>query len=92
MARLMNGVGLLNKRVCTRGIELGVVVDVILDGSEETPLGVDVLCGDGEHRFLPLGAARVGEKVIEIDSALLLLESQQLDFYRSRGRALRKAP
>jgi hypothetical protein len=85
----MNGVVLLNKRVCTRGIELGVVVDVILDDAGETPIGADVRCGDGEHRFLPLLAARVGEETIEVDSSLLLLESQELDFYRSRGRTLR---
>jgi hypothetical protein len=85
----MNGIELLNKRVRTSGIELGVVVDVILGEGAETPIGVDVRCGDGEHRFLPLAAARVGETALEIDSPLLLFESQQLDFYRSRGRALR---
>ena len=85
----MNGTDLLNKRVRTRGIDLGVVVDVILDEVAGAPIGVDVRCGDGEHRFLPLGAARVGEAALEIDSPLLLLERQQLDFYRTRSRPLR---
>jgi hypothetical protein len=84
----MDGVYLLNRRVLTRGIELGRVVDVILDEASE-PIGLDVRCGDGERRFLPLAIARVGEDDIEVDSPLMLLETDQLDFYRARGRALR---
>ncbi|MEK6274823.1 MAG: PRC-barrel domain-containing protein [Actinomycetota bacterium] len=84
----MEGVFLLNRRVVTRGIELGRVVDVILDEASQ-PIGLDVRCGDGERRFLPLATARVGEDDIEIDSPLMLLGSDQLDFYRARGRALR---
>ena len=84
----MEGVYLLNRRVVTRGIELGRVVDVILAEASE-PIGLDVLCGDGDHRFLPLAIARVGEDDIEVDSPLMLLETDQLDFYRTRGRALR---
>jgi hypothetical protein len=87
----MNGADLLNKRVHTNGIELGVIVDVILDEAGERTIGLDVRCRDGEHRFLPLPAARVGEGAVEIDSPLLLLEGQQLDFYRSRGRPLRSS-
>ncbi len=85
----MNGVELLNKRVVTRGIGLGV--DVILDEADDRPLGLDVRCGDGEHRFLPLAAARLVEGDVEIDSPLLLLETDQLDVYRSRGRVLRSS-
>jgi sporulation protein YlmC with PRC-barrel domain len=87
----MNGIDLLNKRVVTRGIELGRVVDVILDEAAGRPLGLDVRCGDGEHRFLPLATARLAEGDVEIDSPLMLLETDQLDFYRSRGRALRSS-
>jgi hypothetical protein len=85
----MRGVDLLNRRVVTRGIELGRVVDVIFDEAGESPVGLDVRCGDGEHRFLPLATARTGGDDVEVDSPLLLLETAQLDFYRSRGRALR---
>jgi hypothetical protein len=85
----MNGTDLLNKRVSTRGVELGIVDNVILDDETGAPIGVEVRCGDGVHRFLPLGAARVGEEALEIDSPLLLLESQELDFYRRRSRPLR---
>jgi hypothetical protein len=81
---------LLNRRVLLRGgIDLGRVVDVILEADADRPLGLDVLCRDGEHRFLPMAAAgRVGPDV-EIDSPLTLLEPAELEFYRARGRSLR---
>jgi PRC-barrel domain len=85
----MDGADVLNKRVVTGGIELGRVVDVILDESGERPVGFDVLCGDGSHRFLPFAIARVGDADVEVESSLMLLERDQLDFYRSHGRALR---
>jgi hypothetical protein len=84
----MNDVDLLNKRVIMGGIELGRVVDVILDEGGKRPVGFDVRCRDGGHRFLPLATARVREDV-EIESPLMLLEADQLDFYRSHGRPLR---
>jgi hypothetical protein len=86
----MRGVEVLNKRVVTSGgIELGRVVDVILHGSGERPVGFDVLCGDGSHRFLPFPTARIERERVEVDSPFMLLEREQLDFYRERGRALR---
>jgi sporulation protein YlmC with PRC-barrel domain len=88
----MEGVDLLNRRVVMRGIELGRVVDVILDETAERPIGLVVRCGDGEERFLPLATSRVGEHDIEVDTPLSLLETDQLDFYRSHGRALRSSP
>jgi hypothetical protein len=91
MGERMEGVYLLNRRVLTHGIELGRVVDVIFDEASEEPVGLDVRCGDGEHRFLPIATARIGERDIEIDSPLLLLDTDQLDFYRARGRALRSS-
>jgi hypothetical protein len=87
----MRGAELLNKRVVTRGIELGRVVDVILEESADRPIGLDVLCGDGEHRFLPMATVRIEEGQVEVESPLMLLEREQLDFYRARGRALRSA-
>ena len=87
----MHGVDLLNRRVVTRGIELGRVVDVLLDEAAERAIGLDVLCGDGQRRFLPLATARIDTEDVEVDSPLMLLENDQLDFYRGRGRALRSA-
>ena len=85
----MRGVEVLNQRVMTGGVELGRVVDVILDESGSRPIGFDVLCGDGSHRFLPFPTARLRGEHVEIDSPLMLLEREQLDFYREHGRALR---
>jgi hypothetical protein len=83
---------LLNKRVLVRGgIELGRVVDVILEAHADRPLGLDVLCGDGQHRFLPMAAAsRLGTDVL-IESPLTLLEPPEREFYRSQGRSLRQS-
>ena len=85
----MRGIEALNKRVLTGGIELGRVVDVILDEAGERPVGFDVLCGDGSHRFLPFPTARLECEHVEVDSSLMLLEREQLDFYRKHGRPLR---
>jgi len=85
----MQGVDLLNKRVVTDGIELGRVVDVILDETGARPIGFEVLCGDGSHRFLPFPTARLDGDDLEVASPLMLLEREQLDFYREHGRALR---
>ena len=85
----MKGVELLNKRVITGGIELGRVVDVIFDVAGENAIGLDVHCKDGENRFLPMAAADVSDGDVTVGSSLLLLERDQLDFYRAKGRALR---
>jgi hypothetical protein len=85
----MRGIEALNKRVMTGGIELGRVVDLILDEARERPVGFDVLCGDGSHRFLPFPTARLEGEHVEVDSPLMLLEREQLEFYREHGRPLR---
>jgi hypothetical protein len=85
----VTGVELLNKRVVLDGIELGRVVDVILDETGERPVGFDVLCVDGSHRFLPYATVLLDGEVVEVGSPLVLLGRDQLDFYRRHGRALR---
>jgi hypothetical protein len=82
----LNAEGLLHRPVCFRDIELGRVVDVILDTSLRRILGLDILCGDRERRFLPYGACQIDEGVVGVESALVL--SDEVDFYRSHGRAL----
>ena len=67
MVERMTGVEALNKRVMTSGIELGRVVDVILDESGNRPIGFDVRCGDGSHRFLPFPTARLENEHVEVD-------------------------
>jgi hypothetical protein len=81
---------LLNTRVLLRGgIELGRVIDVILEADADRPLGLDVLCGDGLHRFLPMAAVSRFRHDIQIESSLTLLEPAELQFYRLNGRSLR---
>ena len=87
----MKSVELLNRRVLTSGIELGRVVDVILDETRDREIGLDVRCKDGVHRFLPIATADVGEEDVIIESPLVLLQTDQLDFYRARGHALRSS-
>lgn len=81
---------LLDRRVLLRGgIELGRVVDVILEAAADRPLGLDVLCGDGRHRFLPMAALSRFGVDIQVESSLTLLAPAELDFYRLHGRSLR---
>lgn len=79
---------LLRLPVRLHGIQLGRPVDLILDLAGRRALGLDVLCGDDVHRFLPLAAATVGNDEITVRSALTLLEEAELAFYRSRAHEL----
>lgn len=83
---------MLRAPVLVRGIRLGEVEDVILDVDGARVLGLDVLCGDGFNRFLPLATARLTGRAVETDSALTFLERRELDFYRANGRTLATAP
>jgi hypothetical protein len=80
---------LLQLPVRVRGIQLGRPVDVVLDLDGRRAIGVEVLCGDGTRRYLPLAAARVREDEIVVGSSLLLLDENDLAFYRRRARTLR---
>jgi hypothetical protein len=80
---------LLQRPVSLHGVRVGHVVDVILETSEGQPMGLEVRCLDGRHRFLPMAAAtRAGAEVV-IDSPFALLEKDELEFYRGRGVSLR---
>jgi hypothetical protein len=79
---------LLEQIVVMNGIQIGRVVDVILGDGDE-PIGFEVRCRDEEHRFLPSAAATRDERAIVIESPFALLDADQLDFYRRRGRTLR---
>jgi hypothetical protein len=70
------------------GIQLGRPVDLLLDRDAQRLVGLDVLCDDEVHRFLPLPTADVRRAEIRILSPLVLLEQRELDFYRSRTLAL----
>lgn len=70
------------------GIQLGRPVDVLVDASDDRVVGFELLCGDGARRFLPFAVAEVRADEIAIESALLLLDERDLDYYRSRARKL----
>jgi uncharacterized protein YrrD len=81
---------LLQRPVSLHGVRIGHVVDVILDASAESALGLEVRCLDGRHRFLPMAAATsTGDEVV-IDSPFALLDTEELEFYRERGVPLRR--
>jgi hypothetical protein len=86
---------LLSLPVRVDGILLGHVVDVILDDGLRRVLGLEVRCGDGEHRFLPLAGTHFRDAEVAVSSPLALLDAAQLAFYAGRSasfRALRAAP
>lgn len=84
----LTGVELLALPVRLHGVQLGRPVDLLLDRNTLRTVGLDVLCGDEVHRFLPLPTASVSGDEIAILSPLVLLEQDQLDFYRSKTFAL----
>lgn len=86
--RELSGAKLLALPVRLHGIQLGRPVDLLLDRDTLRTVGLDVLCGDEVHRFLPLPTASVSDDEIAILSPLVLLEEDQLHFYRSKAFAL----
>jgi sporulation protein YlmC with PRC-barrel domain len=80
---------LLELTVVMKGIQVGRVVDVILEPKAGGVIGFEVRCEDGRHRFLPQAAAIRRDSAIEIESSLALLDTDQLEFYRRRGTTLR---
>ena len=87
MTRL-TGEELLRLPVRVQGVRLGRGVDVLLHPTDPRALGVDVLCRDERHRFLPLAAATVGQRAIEVSSALVLLDLGDDSVYRLEARPL----
>ena len=86
--RGLTGEELLRRPVRLRGIELGRAVDVLLHPQEPRALGLDVLCGDERHRFLPLTAVEVRDDHVEAASPLVLLDLRDDSFYRREARPL----
>jgi hypothetical protein len=86
--RGLTGEELLRRPVRLRGIQLGHPVDVLLHPREPHALGLDVLCGDERHRFLPVSAAKVRGDQVEVTSPLVLLDLRDDSFYRLRTRSL----
>lgn len=83
-----SGDELLALPVRLHGVQLGRPSDLLLDREALRAVGLDVRCGDEVHRFLPLATATVSDSAISIPSPLVLLEEDELAFYRSRAVAL----
>ena len=83
-----SGDELLALPVRLHGVRLGRPVDLLLDRRGLRVVGLDVLCGDDVHRFLPLPIGVIADGAITIESSLVMLEEHGLDFYRSRAFAL----
>jgi hypothetical protein len=79
---------LLRRPVRLRGIQLGRPVDVLLHPLEPYALGLDVLCGDERHRFLPVSGADVRDDHVEASSSLVLLDLRADSVYRRQARPL----
>ena len=75
---------LLGLRLRLHGIQLGQPADLLLDRESLRVVGLDIACGDGAHRYLPLPVAVVEDKRLTISSPLVLLEEDELSFYRTR--------
>lgn len=86
--RERTGDELLGLPVRLHGLQLGRPVDLLLDPAARRAVGLDLVCGDEVHRFLPLQTAVVGDEEIRILSPFVLLEQRELEFYRSRTLAL----
>jgi hypothetical protein len=86
--RGLTGDELLRRPVQLRGIQLGRPVDLLLHPEEPQALGLDVLCGDERHRFLPLSAVELREGHVEASSPLVLLDLRDDSFYRREARSL----
>lgn len=71
------------------GMDIGRAVDLIIDPGQARAVGVDVLCRDDVHRFLPLAAAEVDGEEIRLGSAFALMDDTGFEFYRGRTSSLR---
>jgi hypothetical protein len=71
------------------GMDVGRAVDVIVDPLQQRALGLDVLCLDEVHRFLPLAAAEVGDGEIRLSTPFAFVDSDGFEFYRGRASSLR---
>jgi sporulation protein YlmC with PRC-barrel domain len=72
------------------GIDVGRAVDLIVDPLQKRALGLDVLCRDDVHRFLPLAAAELRESEIRLTSPFALVDDDGFEFYRGRASSLRQ--
>ena len=87
---LWSGRRLVRTDVTSRRITLGRPVDLLFDARLEQALGLEVLCLDGQCRFLPWLACRPSSETIEVSDPLSLLEAGEADYYRAKSVSLRR--
>jgi sporulation protein YlmC with PRC-barrel domain len=85
--RSSSGGELLRLPVCVNGAELGRPTDLLVDLDRLRVVGLDVHCGPGAQRFLPLAAAELSREQITASSRLALLDESA--YYNERGASLR---
>ncbi len=85
--RSSSGGELLHLPVCVNGTELGRPTDLLVDLDRLRVVGLDVHCGPGAQRFLPLAAAELSREQINASSRLALLDESA--YYNERGASLR---
>jgi hypothetical protein len=79
---------LLALPVRVHGVDLGRPVDALLDPEVDRVVGLELVCGDGAHRFLPFSVARIRVDEIEVSSSLALIDEREAAYYRLRSRRL----
>jgi hypothetical protein len=82
---------LLALPVRMHGIQLGRPIGALVDGQGERLVGFELLCGDGARRFLPFSVAEIRADEIAVESAFVLLDERDLEYYRPRTRRLADA-
>ena len=80
--RGLSAAELLRLPVCLHGIELGRPVAALVDRDADRLIGLEVVCGDQAHRFLPFAVLELRPGEIAIESALTLIDERDLDVYR----------
>jgi len=79
---------LLKLPVRLHGIQLGRPLGVLVAEDDDRMIGFEVLCGDEAKRFLPFSVADMRADEIALESALILIDERNLDFYLRRSRRL----
>ena len=85
--RSSSGGELLHLPVCADGAELGRPTDLLVDLDRLRVVGLNVRCGQGAERFLPLAAAELADEQIKASSSLALLDESA--YYGEHGASLR---
>jgi sporulation protein YlmC with PRC-barrel domain len=85
--RSSSGGELLYLPVCADGAELGRPTDLLVDLDRLRVVGINVRCGQGAERFLPLAAAELTGERINVASSLALLDESA--YYGEHGASLR---